>query len=506
MKSKFLNIIFSNSKIVNYIEGDVIDTLILSTTPDGNYQDLILNKQAIFNTLHSVAKEELKEWKTTCLEEFLTDKISEETEKKLDFNNVEVITFSISYDELTESMDKDEELYIRVKRYISNNKILKDKKISLGYVDINDSIKLDKLFKYFIDAKNVYVEIENQVDLISIPDLKKVMVKIDEIADNVNKKGYSPFEKIMYVYDLVRKREYKKEEKYEDAALSRDLNSVLFGDNIVCAGFSNICNALLNKIAIKSEFYKLISRKNVNRGHARNIVRLKDEKYDIDGIYFLDTTFDSKKGKSNNYLYSYKYFCKPYSFFKDHSAYEWISKELDECIYEYLELGVGYLNSLKLKKVSELIKKINNLSKFIDDKKLIGFPFPGISKEKVVEKINEYKRMFNNPISAEKFLLALEVVRKDEYLSEPDKYPYGINSFYNTLLNSDFNFKGYPTKEEKFYKEIFEKPLSYKDIDMKKRNLFHKIIDFSDDIGFGKESEAIRLAKVLTQLRNKKMK
>lgn len=507
MYEKNLHIIFSDSKIANYIENDIAHALIISTNPNGKYQDLISNKQAILNDLHSAALSEIKEFGTTSLECFLTDELNDKLEEKLDFSDVEIIYFSISSDDLDESMDEDEELYIRVKKYIANNKMLENKKILLGYVNMDDFQKLDKLFKYFSDANNVYVELEHQIDLISIPDLKKVLEKIDEMVDIINKKEYSPMEKLIYTYDLVRKREYKKESAYENPGLSRDLNSVLFGDDIVCAGFSNICNIILNKLDIKSKIYKLIPKEEGKRGHARNVIRLKDEKYGIDGVYFLDTTFDSKKNKNNDYLYSYKYFCKPYSFFDGHNTYEneyeWVLEDLDSCIYEYLDFGIAALDASKLQKLGDLIKKINGLSRFLDGKNLLKLPIPGISKKEFKKKINEYKRLFNNPISAEKFLKAVEVVRKDEYLSEPDKYPYGLNAFYCILLNSEFDFKDYLTEEEKFYQSIFRETLKYKDAETKKRNLSHKIINFSDDTGFGKEAEQIRLVKVLNELKNK---
>jgi hypothetical protein len=47
-------------------------------------------------------------------------------------------------------------------------------------------------------------------------------------------------------------------------------------------------------------------------GHARNMLHLVDDKYEIDGIYFFDPTFDCKKDEGNNFLFSYRFFAKDY--------------------------------------------------------------------------------------------------------------------------------------------------------------------------------------------------
>lgn len=54
----------------------------------------------------------------------------------------------------------------------------------------------------------------------------------------------------MYAYDILKKRLYKLDE--ENYYKSSDVSSVLTGDSIVCAGYSNVFNAILKCLNIKA--------------------------------------------------------------------------------------------------------------------------------------------------------------------------------------------------------------------------------------------------------------
>ena len=53
--------------------------------------------------------------------------------------------------------------------------------------------------------------------------------------------------------------------------------------------------------------------KNSKTGHRRNSILLNDDKYNINGMFFLDATWDSKKDE--NYIDNYNFFLKPARFF-----------------------------------------------------------------------------------------------------------------------------------------------------------------------------------------------
>ena len=120
----------------------------------------------------------------------------------------------------------------------------------------------------------------------------------------------SPFEKFLYAYDIV--KHFKKyQENKEDKSTSRDLYKIINNnDYMVCVGYSHLLKDLLSKLGINSIKYSVT----VDRGfdqvdnlksvidddikttpahHARLIVNLTDPKYNIDGLYISDPTWDN---------------------------------------------------------------------------------------------------------------------------------------------------------------------------------------------------------------------
>ena len=124
---------------------------------------------------------------------------------------------------------------------------------------------------------------------------------IKEQANAIKKNNYSPLEKLLHSYLIVSNREYEDENKRTDnLSISRSVYGVLNGDKIVCAGFSEYIKALVNEIDDPNltVFANNISVQNYKKGkidngpHQNNIVYIKDDKYKIDGFYYLDATWD----------------------------------------------------------------------------------------------------------------------------------------------------------------------------------------------------------------------
>ena len=158
---------------------------------------------------------------------------------------------------------------------------------------------------------NIYFYIEGNTQPISIAEFEKTYNIINDIASKIKTLNLSPLEQIMYTYDLVRDNVYNKELITEPPYISRDLTSVLLGNRIVCVGFSNIFNQILQNIGITSEKYRLKSIDQNEPNHVINIVYVYDKKYNIEGNYLFDLTFDCKDREfDNTYLNSYRYFAK----------------------------------------------------------------------------------------------------------------------------------------------------------------------------------------------------
>ncbi len=139
---------------------------------------------------------------------------------------------------------------------------------------------------------------------------------IDMVMPAIN---YSPFEKYLYAYNIV--KHFKKYKESEDKSKARNLYQLLDSDYMVCVGFARLLGDLLEKLGIPSIDYsvsvdvglddvdskalvvpdKVVSRVNgqehevllKKESHARLMVNLVDSKYGIDGYFITDPTWDN---------------------------------------------------------------------------------------------------------------------------------------------------------------------------------------------------------------------
>lgn len=255
----------------------------------------------------------------------------------------------------------------------------------------------------------------------------------------------------MYAYDLVRDRIYKEETERESATTSRDLTSVLLGDKIVCVGYAHIFEKILKELGINVMTYKISNKDPKKNGHRRNVVYINDKKYKIEGIYYFDTTWDSKiKEDNNDFLNKYRYFAKTKKEietlqkkeFNDATFIQFnqnISKEFEKSFDENGITGIS----------KQLYRTINNISNLVDNKNLIN-PLmmvdprlikDKIEKEEIIKKLSYYSKLMDNPIDIIKLLKILYNVRKMEYYECPEKYKFDIETLFEIALNSRWSFK-----------------------------------------------------------------
>ncbi len=119
---------------------------------------------------------------------------------------------------------------------------------------------------------------------------------IDRIVDDIKNKNLTPFETVLFIYNLVRKIPYKQNEKIEDP---RVIVGVLKDNQAVCSGYASLIKAIIDRLNIPELKCDLVGctlyeRKGVipriKGGHCHNIIKISDSKYDIDGTYALDAT------------------------------------------------------------------------------------------------------------------------------------------------------------------------------------------------------------------------
>ena len=147
-------------------------------------------------------------------------------------------------------------------------------------------------------AKKYPVEI-NYGDLhnCTVEEFLAMRETLDFFNDLVQANNLSPTEILMYAYDIMKTFRYK--ENKEDKDKSRYLHNIVMTDYIVCVGYAKFMEQILKENNIKAVEVGVTCDlgNNEHGGHARNLVYLDDDKYDIHGIYAIDATWDSAKGR-----------------------------------------------------------------------------------------------------------------------------------------------------------------------------------------------------------------
>ena len=321
---------------------------------------------------------------------------------------------------------------------------LKGKNICF-YLEKYDDLSLyTKEFQQLIrDGENIsFWQNMDFQQFIRIDMLLELMVK------DIKESCLSPYEKYLGVYEIVTHfKEYL--ENDENRKEARELEYLLFNDYYVCYGISELFKALLDKVGIKAynvnvEFYKekeelneqeqvsldkqllyrslgnkeytssLLSKSSNIAYHSRVLVKLKDAKYGIDGIFIADPTWDNHLDK-HYFRYSLmtfyemkledkKFYDTDVSIFGVTNTEEFMNmvkdrkevipyfleviKNIDHSFYQYLEKQYEidtYSNSLLLT-IYQYIIQYTKHSVLEEQRKealkvLFDFIYPSLSKE-----------------------------------------------------------------------------------------------------------------------------
>ena len=253
-----------------------------------------------------------------------------------------------------------------------------------------------------INEFNVYIDYQKNNSPILISTVYKISCIINAVVEEINSYDLSPLEKIMFVYDRVKYRLY--EDDLDDINSSRDLDKVLNGDKIVCAGYSNLFTAVLTSLGINS-----IPVIDLNIKHQRSLAYIKDAKYNIDGVYAFDPTWDKRKNKDDiNYIDRYDYFLMP------------LVRSMNSCyceISELLELDketiLKIIDGKDMDSALKVLDRLNILFTLVDAKYIPN------DKYYVVEEISkQYDQVigkyYSSEISFEDFInLLYSVIKKN---------------------------------------------------------------------------------------------
>ena len=320
-------------------------------------------------------------------------------------------------------------------KYINDNPILLSKKIVLPYyLNLNDLSVAMKIYNEFYDIKDkIYVNLSFNSGFVSIEDCIKTMNLIKEQADEIKKYNLSPMENIMVAYDLIRNREYKLEDKNDDSFKSRDLSQILFDDKIVCSGFSNYFSAFLENFGLNMQSCKLIGVGS-KKGHERNVAYIKDDKYDVNGVYYFDVTWDCKEENSDQYLYEYQFFACRKNKMDSINNRRGIFDEKFPVYFNTFDEFKDYCTNGE--KTFDVIRSVNYMSKLVNDKYLIKneqfieLLSGGNPLNRVKNDLKELIPLFDKPMKYSSFVRLLCNVKRVENEINPELYQFDLKTIY----------------------------------------------------------------------------
>lgn len=129
-------------------------------------------------------------------------------------------------------------------------------------------------------------------------DYVKQLTEIDELIKHMDEYDYSPLERIVYVEeylkDLILNTKNNKEPVIEESQLNKIYNK----NKKSCEELSNFYSIVLRKAGIDCFTYS-------NGKQQKNILRIKDSRYDIDNIALIDIATDIGNGNTRNCFNSF---------------------------------------------------------------------------------------------------------------------------------------------------------------------------------------------------------
>lgn len=315
-----------------------------------------------------------------------------------------------------------------ISKYIDDNiEFLNENNVLLpsgSFGIVLDMKALDSVLSKYPNVKNPYILLQGNVSGVPVEGARDTIRYINEICEHVKSLELSPLEEVIYVFDQIRQREYREELDGESYEKSRGLSDVILGNNIVCAGYSNLDITILKKLGHRIEEYPLDSA--VGKGHSRVIMKLDDDKYDIHGIFVSDLTWSSKEEKDPEYLNNYNYLLRRPEYFRDADSYFGIYNLLEDPISldKFLEDYYSEYNVIDYiswsKKYGMLI---SNIPRLCGDDDLIKFPVgnnPKPSKSELHQRVRDYLVMISKDPDVPQLMSAINRVRDIEQKENPE--------------------------------------------------------------------------------------
>jgi len=289
---------------------------------------------------------------------------------------------------------------------------------------INVYLNYEEIDTYYnelcqLQTKNVFVVFKNEnfgseKEIMSFPKYQKARNFYDNFSEEIKSYNFTPLE--AYLYSYIKTRSFKSYKLYRDdeaidqkrPQMSRNPFFIIDNDYIVCAGYSNFILEILKRLIISSS-YLVIGKKECDGDshHARVLAHLKDDFYNVDGVYIGEVT-GSKNAVSETYS------CLDAVLTKSQNSYN--QYQIGENTRTY------FLEAIRKLDVDDKYKSDDN-SEFFD---IINRPIPIEIINNAV--INMFRKI--NPHMSEEDLINIT-----------KKYCYYNSNYISQLVHSDETLK-----------------------------------------------------------------
>lgn len=174
------------------------------------------------------------------------------------------------------------------------------KKVFLNIERLTFKEIIEILKNPLISENTIFFDKYNEGKEMTSKELIEMFEQLLIYTKKIKERNLSQIEELFCIYNIVKEREYKEEEKHEHELKSRSLSEILNSDKIVCSGFANFMLSLCDILEIPTEKILWSPTDKIKLGHDSIAVYVNDPKYNIIGIYAIDPTWDSKENKRDN--------------------------------------------------------------------------------------------------------------------------------------------------------------------------------------------------------------
>ncbi len=385
------------------------------------------------------------------------------------------------------------------KSLLAKNPWIKSKKIILtsDEVSVNEAIELAN---QYAEYKNQLVfKLKGNKEYVSYEDVLKMNEILEHYVQAIKSCSLtSQLELIMLSYDIDRKIVYGSFDETQSEEI--DTFDKIYNTNSVQLNFALLFSEILNYLGINSKIVKQSSEINRNKKLSRVSIYIKDDKYNVDGIYFFDPFLDCMKGlEEKKYPTLYNYFLKTADEVekRDKERFPWEKFESRERIEndEIKGLSMPEIQTLGASKW----KYIENLYEIVTGDHFDFVQTVLISSEEekkaFISKVNEFETMMNKPIDTKTRLSLFDNVRRAEYYYNINSLDYNVEDMLEAMESSGWN--------------IDESEISPKDLNKRDKELLglfggvsYKVIGLRKYIkeqNVERKISGVRLTKVLKE-------